>query len=127
MYLFFRKPQYFSYKLYFKNKAEYKELFNSGRNKLFLATLRKVYKSKDLQGLFVRFIPSAAEISNANDKIFGLSYVYSLAAKKKMYLTSCPDSYIRTDAYKADEYNGRCTRWRCGGAVRYIKAEERNV
>ena len=122
MYIF-PKAQYFSYKLYFKNKAEYKELFNSGRNKLFLATLRKVYKSKDIQGLFVRFIPSAAEISNANLIKFLVCLIGIQSFGKENVFNLMPGFNIRTDAYKADQYNGRCTDGD-PGSVRYIKAEE---
>ncbi len=120
------KAQYFSYKLYFKNKAEYKELFNSGRNKLFLATLRKVYKNKDLQGLFVRFIPSSAEISNANLIRFLVCVIGCQSYDKKNTFNLMQGCSIRTDAYKADEYNGRCIDGDAG-AVRYIKTEDGEV
>lgn len=120
------KAQYFSYKLYFKNKAEYKELFNNGRNKLFLATLRKVYKSKDLQGLFVRFIPSAAEISNANLIRFLLCVIESQSYSKKNTFNLMYGCSIRTDAYKADEYDGRCIDGDVG-AVRYIKTDNDEI
>lgn len=125
MYIF-PKAQYFSYKLYFKNKAEYKELFNNGRNKLFLATLRKVYKSKDLQGLFVRFIPSAAEISNTNLINFLVCVIGCKSYGKKNVFNLMHGCSIRTDAYKADEYNGRCMDGDAG-AVRYVKAEDGEI
>ena len=122
----FPKAQHFSYKLYFKSKAEYKELFSSGRNKLFLATLRKVYKSKDLQGLFVRFIPSAAEISNINLINFLTCVIGCESYGKKNVFNLMQGCSIRTDAYKADEYNGRCIDGDAG-AVRYIKAEDGEI
>lgn len=125
MYIF-PKAQYFSYKLYFKNKAEYKELFNSGRNKLFLATLRKVYKSKDLQGLFVRFIPSAAEISNANLIKFLFCVIECESYDKKNTFNLMQGCSIRTNAYRADEYNGRCIDGDAG-AVRYIKLADSEI
>lgn len=120
------KATYFSYKLYFKNRTEYKELFNNGRNKLFLATLRKVCKSKDLWGLFVRFIPSAAEISNANLIRFLGCLIGCESYGKKNVFNLMHGCSIRTDAYKADEYNGRCIDGDVG-AVRYIKQEDGGI
>lgn len=118
--------QNFNYKLYFNNRTEYKELFNNGRNKLFLTTLRKVYKSKDLHGLFVRFIPSSAEISNANLIRFLLSVVACESCDKKNVFNLMPGCSIRTNAYRADEYNGRCIDGDVG-AVRYIKQEDGEI
>lgn len=122
----FPKAQDFNYKLYFKDRTEYKELFSNGRNKLFLTTLRKVYKSKDIQGLFVRFIPSAAEISNANLIRFLVAVVGCESCDKKNVFNLMPGCSIRTDAYRADEYNGRCIDGDVG-AVRYIKQEDNGI
>lgn len=125
MYIF-PKAQYFSYKLYFKNRTEYRELFNNGRNKLFLTTLRKVYKSKDLQGLFARFVPSVEEISNANLIKFLTCVIDCESYGKKNVFNLMHGCSIRTDAYEADEYNGRCIDGDVG-AVRYIKLEDGKI
>jgi len=119
----FPKADNFNYKLYFANRSEYRELFSNGRNKLFLATLKTVYKNKKVQELFTRFIKDKEDISNAKLLSFLDCLINVYSVSKKYTFNLFPDFAICTDFYGCDNNNGRCTDGDVG-AVRYIKVED---
>lgn len=111
----------FNHTLYFNNREEYRELFRDGRNKLFLACLRQVYKRPELRGTFVSFVPTKESISNKNLLDYCVFLLDAYGCKKSHALKILPEFCICTDTYNLDELCGRCEDGDVG-SIRYTKA-----